>query len=106
MIFDIISISSCGFGYVTVIFRANLSTCTSLNGYVPAISYGVCVAITRNGVGRGRVCPSIVTCFSCIASIRADCVFGDALFSSSVRTMFANIGPFLRVNFDVCGLYM
>ena len=38
LIFDIISISSCGFGYVTSIFRANLSICTSLSGYVPAIS--------------------------------------------------------------------
>ena len=49
------------------------------------------------GEGSFSVVPSIVTCFSCIASRRADCVFGDALFISSARIMFPKIGPFLSL---------
>ena len=34
-----------------------------------------------------------VTCFSCIASSRAECTFGGALFISSTQTTFAKTGP-------------
>jgi len=33
-----------------------------------------------------------------MASRRADWVFGEALFISSTRRMFVNIGPFLILN--------
>src|SRR5918994_5422030 len=46
-----------------------------------------------NGGCRGYVSPSIVTWISCIASSRADCVFGEARLISSTRRMFANTGP-------------
>ena len=39
----------------------------------------------------------MVTCFSCIASKRADCTLDGALFISSANTKFAKIGPFLIV---------
>ena len=37
--------------------------------------------------------PSTVTCSSCIASSRPDCVFGVARLSSSTSTTLANTGP-------------
>ena len=39
------------------------------------------------------VVPSMVTCRSCIASRRADWVFGEARFISSARMMFPKTGP-------------
>ena len=41
---------------------------------------------------------SIVTDFSSIASKKALCVFGLALFNSSAKTTFVKIGPFLISN--------
>src|SRR5215213_5404337 len=37
---------------------------------------GLAVASTWKGFGSGNVSPSTVACRSCIASSRADCVFG------------------------------
>src|SRR5438270_6044209 len=45
--------------------------------------------------GRSSVCvaPSIVTWLSCMHSSSAACVFGEARFTSSTRSRFANTGP-------------
>ena len=40
----------------------------------------------------------IVTCFSCIASRRADCTLAGARLISSAKTKFAKIGPFFTEN--------
>ena len=56
---------------------------------------GFCVARTMKGEGSGMVVPSIVTWRSCIASRRADWVFGEARLISSARMMFPKIGPCL-----------
>src|SRR5690606_39117288 len=46
----------------------------------------------------------MVTCFSCIASRRADCTLEGARLISSARTMFANMGPRLTWNSPDLGL--
>ena len=51
------------------------------------------VAITKNGVGRARVAPSLVTCRSSIASSRPDWVFGVARLISSASSTCVKIGP-------------
>ncbi len=85
--------SALGSKYISLYEYANLSTNTGVNGYVPSPPTGICVATTRNGFGSFNVFPSILTCPSCIASIRADCVLGGALLSSSTKSIFVNIGP-------------
>src|SRR5438132_4332748 len=49
--------------------------------------------MTKNGLPRVRVTPSIVTWPSPIASSSADCVRGVARLTSSARTKLAKIGP-------------
>ena len=63
------------------------------SGYAPICSTGFCVAMTKNGSGSGRVCPSSDTCRSSIASSSALCVFGGARLISSARTTELNTGP-------------
>ena len=92
------SSSSSKLGYFTSIFSRNLSTWASGSGYVPSMSIGFCVANTKNGCSSWNVWLPMVTCFSCMASSRADWVFGVALLISSARTMFANMGPFWNLN--------
>ncbi len=65
---------------------------------------GFWVAITRNGDGSFVVSPYTDTCFSSMASSRADWTFGGVLFISSARTMFENTGPSLNSIFLVSGL--
>ena len=60
---------------------------------MPAASKGFWVAITMKGSGRGKVSPSMLTCRSSIDSRRADCAFGDALFSSSASSTLEKTGP-------------
>ena len=96
--FSTISASSSIEGYPTLIFSKNLSACASGNGYVPSCSMGFCVAKTKNGRSSLNVLFPTVTCFSCIASSKALCVFGVALLISSARTMFANTGPGWNLN--------
>src|SRR5438445_319570 len=71
----------------------NRSCCASGNGYVPSYSIGFCVAITKNGAGRGSCWPSRVTPRSSIASSRADWTFAGARLISSASRMFVKIGP-------------
>lgn len=59
---------------------------------------------TTKGFDSGYSFPSTVTCLSSIASRSADCVFGDALLISSASTMFANIGPGLKLKTACFGL--
>lgn len=46
----------------------------------------------------------IVTCFSCIASRRADWTLAGARLISSARMRLLNIGPSLAEKLDSCGL--
>ena len=71
----------------------NRSSCASGSGYVPSCSIGFCVANTKNGGSSGLVCPSMVTCRSCIASSSADCVLAGARLISSHRSTCAKTGP-------------
>ena len=80
-------------GYFTRIFIRNRSSCASGRGYVPSISIGFCVAITKNGCSSSCVVVPRVTVCSCMASSRADCVLGVARLISSASTRFAKIGP-------------
>src|SRR6266508_2244769 len=57
----------------------NRSTCASGSGYVPSVSIGFCVAITRNGSGTQLLSPAIVTWRSCITSSNALCTFAGLL---------------------------
>src|SRR3989339_636517 len=57
--------------------------------------------MTKNGSGRGRVSPSLVTCCSSIASSRALWVLGVARLISSARTRWAKIGPGWKRNSPV-----
>src|SRR5512135_3143136 len=59
------------------------STCASGSGYVPSVSIGFCVAITRKGSGTLCVTPAIVTWRSCITSSSALCTFAGARLISS-----------------------
>ena len=54
---------------------------------------GFCVAMTMNGSGSGRACPSMVTCRSSIASSSAACVFGGVRLISSASSRLVNTGP-------------
>src|SRR5882672_1241472 len=54
---------------------------------------GFCVAITMNGRPSGYETPSTVTWLSCMHSRSAACVFGEARFTSSTSSRFANTGP-------------
>ncbi len=63
---------------------------------MPSCSTGFCVAMTMNGVPRGRVSASVVTCRSSMHSNSADCVFGEARLISSPRTTFAKTAPGLN----------
>src|ERR1700677_4583676 len=56
--------------------RRKRSSWDSGSGNVPAKSCGFCVAMTKNGSGRGMVWPSSETCPSFMPSRSADCV-GD-----------------------------
>src|SRR5207247_10802743 len=57
------------------------------------LSIGFCVAMTKNGSSSRWRVPPMVTLCSCIASSRADCVFGVARLISSASTIWAKIGP-------------
>src|SRR3954452_8116645 len=46
-----------------------------------------------NGRGSAYETPSTVTCDSCMHSRSADCVFGEARFTSSTSRRFAKTGP-------------
>ncbi len=60
---------------------------------MPSYSIGFCVAIAMKGRSSGYVTPSTVTWLSCMHSSSAACVFGDARFTSSTSSRFANTGP-------------
>ncbi len=60
---------------------------------MPSYSIGFCVAMTTNGRASSCVCLSTVTWRSCMHSSRPDWVLGDARFTSSTSTTFANTGP-------------
>ena len=49
--------------------------------------------MTKNGSSSRWIVPPTVTLCSCIASSRADCVFGVARLISSASTIWAKIGP-------------
>ncbi|MNT57079.1 hypothetical protein D3C72_1944260 [compost metagenome] len=66
---------------------------------MPNCSSGFCVAMTKNGCGRGRVAPSTVTCFSSMASSRALCVLGLARLISSASRIWVNTGPGWKTKF-------
>ncbi len=59
---------------------------------------GFCVAMTKNGSGKGRVAPSMVTWPSSIASSKALWLFGVARLISSASTSSAKIGPGWKTN--------
>ena len=59
---------------------------------------GFCVANTKKGKSKPIVLLPIVTCFSCIASNKAACVFGVALLISSTNNILVNTGPFSNLN--------
>ena len=69
------------------------SSWDSGSGWVPTWSSGFWVAITKKGVGSGRVCPSVLTCFSSMASSSALWVLGLARLISSASSTWENIGP-------------
>src|SRR3990170_4504378 len=54
------------------------STCASGSGYVPSVSMGFCVAMTRKGSSTTWVSPAMVTCRSCITSSSALCTLAGA----------------------------
>ena len=58
------------------------------------------------GLPSKRLTPSTVTCLSCMASSRADCVLGVALFISSANKIFVIIGPSTKVNASSFWLYI
>ena len=80
------------------------STCASGNGYVPSVSIGFCVAMTRKGSGTLCVSPAIVTCRSCITSSSALCTLAGARLISSARSRCVNTGPSEVENSPVRGL--
>src|SRR6478735_5492764 len=82
------------------------STWASGKGYVPSVSIGFCVAITRNGSGTLWVSPAIVTCRSCITSSSALCTLAGARLISSARSRCVNTGPSEVENSPVRGLKM
>ncbi len=69
------------------------SSCDSGSAKVPSWSCGFCVAMTKKGVGNGRVSPSMVTCFSSIASSSALWVLGLARLITSASSTWAKTGP-------------
>src|SRR5215204_1998204 len=69
------------------------STCASGSGYVPSVSIGFCVAMTRKGSGTLCVSPAIVTWRSCITSSSALCTLAGARLISSARSRCVNTGP-------------
>ena len=71
----------------------NRSTWASGSGYVPSVSIGFCVAMTRNGVGTKCVSPAIVTWYSCITSSSALCTLAGARLISSASSRCVNTGP-------------
>gem|GEM_PF-777883 len=73
---------------------------------VHSCSIGFCVAITKKGVSSLKVLFHILTCFSAIASSRADCTLEGALFISSASIKFVKIGHFFTSNSFVFGLYI
>src|SRR3989475_4875119 len=77
------------------------SSCASGRGYVPSCSIGFCVASTKNGAGKGWVCPAAVTWCSCIAWSSAAWVLGGVRFTSSASTIFANTGPRTNRNANI-----
>ena len=60
---------------------------------MPSISSGFCVAITKKGLGSGRLRPVMVTWRSAMASSRADWVLGVARLISSASSSWVNTGP-------------
>lgn len=64
------SLSSSGYPREMCIIKR--SSCADGSGYVPDVSTGFCVARTKKVSSVFRVVPFWVTCFSAIASRRAD----------------------------------
>jgi len=62
---------------------------------------GFWVAITKNGLSRRWVSPSMVTWRSSMHSSRLLCTFGGLRFISSASRMCVNTGPFSRLNSPV-----
>ncbi len=81
---------------MTTIFIRKRSSCASGSGYVPSISMGFWVAITRKGDSSSCVTVPLVTVRSCMASSSADWVLGVARLISSASTRFAKTGPGLE----------
>ena len=79
----------------------NLSSWASGSGYVPSSSMGFCVAITKKGLSRRWVSPSMVTWRSSMHSRRLLCTLGGLRFISSASSMWVNTGPFSRLNSPV-----
>ena len=65
---------------------------------MPSSSIGFCVASTKNGAGSRYKWPRTVQECSCMASSRADCVFGGVRLISSARIILPKIGPSTKVH--------
>ena len=65
---------------------------------MPSYSIGLAVARTWKGTGSRCVCPSTVTCPSCIASSRAAWVLGGVRLISSASRSPVKIGPGRKSN--------
>ena len=74
------------------------SICASGSAYVPSVSIGFWVAMTRNGSGTKCVSPPIVTWRSCMTSSSALCTLAGARLISSASSRCANTGPSEVVN--------
>ena len=72
---------------------------------MPALPKGFWVATTKKGSGSWCVTPSTVTWRSSIGSRSAACVRGDARFTSSTSTTFANTGPGRKSHVAVAAPY-
>ncbi len=62
------------------------------------------MARTRNGLGSGYEVSPMVTCFSCMASRRADWTFAGARLISSARMRLLKMGPSLGLKVISWGL--
>ena len=71
----------------------NRSTWASGSAYVPSVSIGFWVAMTRNGSGTLWVSRPIVTWRSCMTSSRALWTLAGARLISSARSRFVKTGP-------------
>jgi len=70
---------------------------------VPSYSSGFWVAITVKLSDNGWLVPSMVTCFSCIASNMADWVLAGARLISSASRISVKTGPGRKLKVAVLG---